>query len=171
MWQGAGLGNSIAYLSYDSLTKYGTSEGINCYEVVMPNPVSGFAYRLVKEGFGYSENEMVVVDNSARYGWEGLVKVIASLGLRSMQLNSVRLPFWENYARGFEDILAFIMVWQALFALLPAAIVFIALIYAYRHRPFTWKEVAVRGWEMVTSLLAKLWGKLPKKKKKVVHEE
>jgi hypothetical protein len=90
MWEGAGLTDSIAYISYDSLLKYGSTSGINCYEVVMPSPVSGFAYRLVQEGFGYSENEMVVVDNSARYGWEGLVKVLASIGLRSMLLlNSI----------------------------------------------------------------------------------
>ena len=70
----AGLSRCIVVMSYDSLSRYGTilsgrssevevsedgakmqSGGINCYEVVMPDPVEGIAARIVKESSGLED--------------------------------------------------------------------------------------------------------------------
>ena len=45
----AGLSETLVYVSYESLSNYGTNNGINHYEICMPNPVSNYAYNLVKD--------------------------------------------------------------------------------------------------------------------------
>ncbi len=141
MWESAGLGESIVYVSSETLAAYGTTTGIHQYEVVMPNPVSGFAYRLVKEKFGFDEYKMEVVDNTHRYDIEPMVRVILDFGLRSMQHYAIQYPYWENYARGYEDILAFLLIFQILFLLIAIMIMVAALIQGYRHRTWTWKDI------------------------------
>ncbi len=173
----AGRENSFLYLSFDSLTKYGTVtgagllrgttavdkygnagagggsysdagwaasvsgdtpvSGISCYEVVMPDLVRNFAKKLVTEKLGVAEEQRVIVDNTNRFGVPELLKVAASFGSRSMQLLPVNYPYWENEARGWEDILALVLV----FKLLCIAVLFLALcvfiVQAYRHKTWT----------------------------------
>ena len=38
MEKAAGLTSTVVYVSYETLETYGTSNGINHYEIVMPNP-------------------------------------------------------------------------------------------------------------------------------------
>ena len=141
LWAAAGLDSGVAYISAESLAAYGHTAGIQQYEMVMPNPVSGFAYRVALEKFGYSEEQMMVIDNSARFGLEALIKIIAATGTRSMHASAIRFPYWENYARGFEDILAFILVFQGLFLGVAGGVACVMLILGYRRRTWAWKGV------------------------------
>ena len=43
MDKAAGLNSTVVYVSYETLSAYGTNNGINHYEIVMPNPVDEFA--------------------------------------------------------------------------------------------------------------------------------
>ena len=65
--EAAGLDSTVVYVSYQTLTELGDSHGINHYEIVMPNPVTGFAYNYVKEKLGAEEKEVEVVENTSRY--------------------------------------------------------------------------------------------------------
>ena len=141
LWAATGLNSGVAYISAESLAAYGRTAGIQQYEIVMPNPVTGFAYRVALEKFGYNEAQMLVVDNSARFGLEPLIKVIAAAGTRSMQSDTIRFPYWENYARGFEDILAFMLVFQGLFLGIAGIVGSVMLFLGYRRRTWTWKGV------------------------------
>lgn len=141
MWEGAGMVSGTVYVSCETLAAYGETAGIRQYEAVMPNPVSGFAYRLVKERFGYDEKQMQVIDNTDRYSLEPLLTVMADFGIRSMQQDAISYPYWENYARGYEDILALILLFRVLFLAVPIVIMIVALFLAYRHRTWTWKQV------------------------------
>ena len=156
MWEGAGLTTGYAYLSEESLAAYGTTAGIRHYEVVMPDPVSGFAYRLISENLPYSEDRMAVVDNSARYGIVPLLAVIADSGLRSMHNHNIRYPFWENHARGYEDILALILILEALLLLTAFLIVLVGLIVVYRRRSWTWPGLAKRVFGVIYSLVRRI---------------
>ena len=64
--EAAGLDSTLVYVSYQTLTELGTSHGINHYEIVMPNPVTGFAYNYVKEKLGSDEKEVEVVENTSQ---------------------------------------------------------------------------------------------------------
>lgn len=142
--EGAGLYKGVAYVSIESLKAYGFTSGINCYEAVIPNPVSGFAYRIAAENFGYTEDEMMVIDNTERFNLEALFRVIMDFGLRSMQSDTIRFPYWENYARGIEDILAVMLIAQGVFLLIPIIILVIVGVIAYRRKTWEWKGLVIR---------------------------
>ena len=137
----AGLDKTIVYVSYETLNEYGTGRGISTYEVVAPNPVKGYVYNKVKEKIGVKEEDMVVVENSSRYSVEALVPVILDFGMRSMQHTAVRFPYWENMARGIEDISALVLLLQFILLLLPIVIVVSFLITKWRKRTFSWRDV------------------------------
>ncbi len=139
--EAAGLDKTVVYVSYETLEQFGSTEGISSYEVVMPNPVKNFAYNSVKEKFGLDENRMWVVENSARFGIEGLLTVIADFGTRSMNARAIQYPYWENVARGWEDVLAIVLALQILFLLIPSAIAAAALIIVWKRKQWTWKDV------------------------------
>ena len=141
MAENAGLQKSVIYVSDQTLSQYGTSEGICCYEVVAPNPVKQFVYRTVKEKFGLNEEEMTVVENSSRYSVEAMIPVMLDFGTRSMQNAAIHLPYWENMARGYEDIRAVILFLQMILLSVPTVIALIFLIIKWKHRKYTWKDI------------------------------
>lgn len=139
--EGAGLDKTVVYVSYSSLSSYGTSDGINVYEVVAPNPVKGFVYKAVKEKLGVSEEKMVVVENSSRYTLPALLPVLLDFGTRSMQNTAVKFPYWENIGRGWEDIKILVLLFQVILLFIPAVIVTVYLIIRWKNRNFTLKDI------------------------------
>ena len=87
---------------------------------------------------------MVVVENTTRFKVESLIPVILEFGTRSMQNAAIRFPFWENVARGYEDVCALILIFQFLFLLIPGTILIAFFIWKWRHRTFTWKDLGNR---------------------------
>ena len=67
--EAAGLDSTLVYVSYESLEENGKSNGINHYEIVMPNPVSGFAENYIRENLGADEKETEVLENTSRYSF------------------------------------------------------------------------------------------------------
>ncbi|MBD5395390.1 MAG: hypothetical protein HDR23_06080 [Lachnospiraceae bacterium] len=139
--ENAGLQNTVVYVSDNTLSEYGIREGINCYEVVAPNPVKGFVYNTLKEKFGLKESEMMVVENSSRFKLESMIPVILDFGTRSMQNSAIHFPYWENIARGYEDVRAVVLLLQFVFLLIPTVIMLIFLIIKWRNRKYTVKDI------------------------------
>lgn len=139
--ENAGLQKSVIYVSEETLAQYGTGEGIHCYEVVAPNPVKKFVYNTVKEKFGLKEEEMLVVENSSRYSLEEMIPVMLDFGTRSMQNAAINLPYWENMARGYEDIRAAILFAQIILLLIPVCITVVFLVIKWKNRKYTGKDI------------------------------
>lgn len=156
----AGLKDSYIYMSYDSLSKYGTilsgvteqtevSEdgvtaslgGIGCVEVVCPNPVNGLAAKICKEAMELKDEYVSVVDNTDRFTFFPLLGVIGSFGVRSMWGKAIYYPYWENIARGYEDILATILLIRILCMLVVIIICVVAIVQSYRHKKWTVRSV------------------------------
>ncbi|MCR5754466.1 MAG: ABC transporter permease [Acetatifactor sp.] len=137
----AGLEDTVVYVSYDTLINLGTCNGINHYEIVLPNPVSGFAYDLVKEGIGYNEKEMHLLENSTRYSLKNRLLTLLAFGTRSMNGKSIIYPYWENVARGFEDILALLLLVQCLLLLYPVILAIVFIVKWWKHKSWTFKSV------------------------------
>lgn len=152
----AGNGNSIAYVSYETMKKHLESEGqsavISHFEVVMPSPVSKFAYDIVKDKIGIDEAEMEIVENTTRYQLLPLLQIIGDFGMRSMNGKAIIYPYWENIARGYEDILALLLVFRILFLLYPIVLLIIFIIVRWKRRTWHWNDVKVfvgRKWEEI----------------------
>ncbi len=135
----AGLDSPLVYVSYESLTKYGSGEEIGCYEIVMPNPVKNYAYTYVLEHIGVGETEVEVMENTSRYTLLSLIESLSEFGTRSMSGKAIVYPFWENIARGYEDILILLLVFRLVFAAYPLAVIVIAVVVAWKHKTWTVK--------------------------------
>jgi len=112
-------------MSYSALYRL-TERGITCYEIVMPDPISGFAKGKAGELFRVGSGELI--ENSRRYGLQNLFSVIRSFGTRSMCSNGVIYPYWENAVRLTEDYLALLLVLMVLFGICPAVSVTVLVI-------------------------------------------
>ena len=156
LYEAAGLSKSYVYMSYDSLSRYGKilsgvienkkiSEdgatanigGINCVEVLCPNPVNGLALKISKESLVSDENVVVAIDNTDRFSTFSLFAVLKSFFTRSMWGKAIFYPYWENVARGYEDILALILLVRTIALLIVLVIAVIAIVNLYRHKKWT----------------------------------
>jgi len=121
-----GMGIFISYETYAELTG---DEGITCYEVVMPEPVKGFAIGVAEDKFPKGRGE--TINNTTRFSFIRLVKMTGQYGMRSMQNKGVLYPYWENAARYAEDIAALLTAVGISLLLLPvitATVILIRLI-------------------------------------------
>ncbi len=156
LYEAAGLSKSYVYMSYDSLSRYGNilsgvienkeiSEdgatanigGINCVEVLCPNPINGLALKISKESLVSDENVVVAIDNTDRFSAFSLFAVLKSFFTRSMWGKAIFYPYWENVARGYEDILALILLVRTIALLIVLVIAVIAIVNLYRHKKWT----------------------------------
>lgn len=137
--EAAGLDSTLVYVSYKTLTELGRSNGINHYEIVMPNPVTGFAKKYIQEQLGSDEKNTEVVENSSRYSFVSRLKLLTQFGTRSMNGRAIIYPYWENIARGYEDILAVVTLFELLFFLYPAVLAVVFFCIWWRHKGWTVK--------------------------------
>lgn len=129
----SGMGIYMSYEGYSALladntgletaSAGGENPGINCYEVVMTNPVKNFALNFAKEKFPIGGG--LLVDNTGRYDYETILKMAKSFGQRSMQTHGVVLPYWENAARGIEDWCLILLLCAMVTAVLPLVLLVI----------------------------------------------
>lgn len=155
MEKAAGLDGALVYVSYQTLSELGSCNGINHYEIVMPDPVSDFAYDYVSERLGSDGKETEVVENTGRYSFLSRVKLLSGFGTRSMNGRAIIYPYWENLARGYEDILAALTLLELLllaYALTAAAVLFCGW---WRHKGWTVKERLLQGKDKAERLLEK----------------
>ncbi|MBR5093825.1 MAG: ABC transporter permease [Oscillospiraceae bacterium] len=105
------------YMSFDAFLKLQEGGKADCYELVMAEPVDSFVVSFVREKFPIGQGE--IVENSRRYDFWSLLKMIGKFGSRSMQTHGVIYPYWENAARSVEDWSALLLLIGILCALPP----------------------------------------------------
>ena len=118
-----GMGIFISYETYTELTQ---DAGISCYEVVMPEPIRGFALGVAEEKFPIGRGE--IVNNTTRFSFGKLLRLAGQYGMRSMQNRGVLYPYWENAARYAEDIAALLTALCLVFLLLPVITVLVVVL-------------------------------------------
>lgn len=139
--EAGGLTGTVVFVSYPTLNTYGSDYGINHYEVVMPNPVSSYAYNYVKEHIGINETELEVVENSGRFRFINRLKLVKDFATRSMNGKAIIYPYWENIARGYENILALLTVFMLLFIAYPVVTVLVILRRKWKARTWSAKSI------------------------------
>ena len=121
-------GDGLIFLSYSALARLGIESAIDCYEIVMPDPISGYAMGIAEEMMSGAD----IVENSGRFTPERLLALLQSFGQRSMRTGAVIYPYWENALRLAEDHGALLMVLAVLTALCPVITLAVLLIGAVR---------------------------------------
>ena len=96
------------------------------YEIVMPNPVTGFARAVLTKVFPVPSAD--IVENTTRYSLSNITGVISTFGIRSMNKDSHFYPYWENAARYTEDVLALLFIISVLLLICPVITVVIFIV-------------------------------------------
>jgi len=110
---GAGL-----FMSYESLNELSGGEAkISCYEIVLPDPITGFALKTISEVF--PDKQAHIVENSARYSTAAVFAAVGAFGEPSMRADVMVYPYWENAARYIGDWLALLLVLMLVFIAFP----------------------------------------------------
>jgi len=115
------------YMSYDAFARlFPDNAGISCYELVMAEPVKGFAHSSAEDKFPVKKAELV--DNSYRFEMGRLFRLLRAGTERSMHKGATVYPYWENAARAAEDHAARWLAAGLLTAAFPLALVLYELI-------------------------------------------
>lgn len=118
----SGENETAVYVDYAVLTEQlGEAPAITCYEVLMPNPVKNFAKDAVVTALEMEENKYELVENSKRFRLGQRFARLKQIGIRSMSIKGIVFPYWENRARGFEDVTTILLIPQILLLLYPVA--------------------------------------------------
>ena len=140
----AGLDKSVCYLSLDSLQSLGQVTGGFTYEIVMPNPIKNFALSTMQAAVGNDNEDVILVENTTRFQLLPLFHIIRDFGIRSMSFKDIIYPYWENIARGQEDILALLLLLKCILLIAPCIFVITTIVYLWKHR--TWHLKQGVGW-------------------------
>lgn len=159
----------MIFVSYTTLNAYGSNHGINHYEIVMPNPISEYAYSYVKENIGVEEAECVIVENSSRYDLWNRLKLIKDFAARSMNGKAIIYPYWENVARGYEDIASLLTFLMLLFTVYPAVALLVMLYKRWKRKKWTARSIYVSVKDRIERRIEKR--RLQKKKEEEIEYE
>ena len=121
----AGLEKSICFLSMESLDTYGQPQGGYFYDIVLPNPIKSFGLSLMNKVLQAENTEVEIVENTTRYGILSRIKVLSRFGTRSMSSQAIIYPYWENIARGYEDIFTLLLLGQVLLMIYPVLLLIV----------------------------------------------
>lgn len=119
-----------------SNTAFKDTGKITVYEIVMPNPVEGYAAATVQTAIGEDVNA-IVVDNTNRYKERNLFEDLRKFALIGMRREGVRYPYWENAAMGWETIFAALFLLECLLILMTVLMILWMIIHWYRHKTWT----------------------------------
>ena len=111
------------YLSYDNRALLGGS-GVTAYEIVLPEPVKGFAKGIAEEGFGKRGQ---VIENTDRFSFAASLRHIRALSRLGTRTSSVIYPSWENAAVIAETWCAMARGAALLLLIWPAVLLIAAL--------------------------------------------
>ena len=119
-------GEKGLFMSYDAFRRLSGKDSIDCYEIVLPESVRGFAAQLTAGRFPLGEGELLV--NTGRFSFERLMQLARDLPQRAAHGGTVRYPYWENAARIAENECAALAV-AALALALPGAVTAIVVLF------------------------------------------
>lgn len=119
------------FMSYDAYLSLHEQAGIECYEYLMAEPVSGYALSVAKQSFPIGRGE--IVQNTQRFSPERLIAVLKSFPGRSMQTQGIIYPYWENACRGAEDCCALLLLVSCLACVYPFCLAVGAVIRLFRR--------------------------------------
>ena len=116
------------FMDFDALMTMTEGEAeISTYELVMPDPISSFAYKSFTDAI--SDRRVHIVENSKRFSLGSSFSLVRSFGQHSVRTDNIALPYWENAARIVEDWLALLLVLSIIFIIFP---IICAVIYSVK---------------------------------------
>jgi hypothetical protein len=116
----------MLYIPYETWIALRSGAGIDCYEVVLPEPVDGFTQTVLEDN--YSVGSGVLQQNTDRFTLGASLRQMKKFGTRGTRTSAAILPYWEHAARYVEDwctLLAFLALLLLVFPAICAVIAFV----------------------------------------------
>lgn len=151
----AGNNKPTVYVSYNLLNKGEEETYITDYEVILPDLTKNYAYKIVKKGINLSVDNRDIVKTDDRYSVTSLVKLLKNYGKRSMKTNGVIYPYWENVARGREDMCVYALLAEIIIAVICIVYVVINLVKLLRRNSENIKKLFINVFEAVKYKLSR----------------
>ncbi len=116
-------------------TTFDDTGEITSYEIVMPNPVEGYAAQVLADILGTSNS--VIVDNTNRYRAANFADRLLQFGTWSMRRSSICYPYWENVAISREEIFTLLFAIEMIAIAMALILILLVIIYYFRHKSWT----------------------------------
>lgn len=122
-----------AWISY-SVIADGQKETvpITAYEIVMPNPVDGWAKGQLSDILTPEEGELVLVENSSRADFFQVFENIKTFSEQMVVEKAVKYPYWENAARIRDCKREIYLFFATLCLIYPLGLAVAGIISCYR---------------------------------------
>ncbi len=145
----------MSYAGYESIL--GASLSVDCYEAVLPDPVTGLAEKIVTDVVSPEEERAVkIVNNSGRFSVKRLLEIAFDGGTRAAASVPMAYPFWENAARITEEKAAVLLVWAAAMLFVPLLTLLYFAVKLYRKRKVILHKAAVKIKETAENILIRI---------------
>lgn len=106
---------------------------INTYEIVLPEPIKGFAFNVVNDGFPLESKE--IVTNSSRFTVTRILKKAFDINNMIIQSKGIAFPYFENAARILEyRLIRILWVMMSLLIVFILGLLFIAIRIIHLHK-------------------------------------
>jgi len=126
---------SLIYVPFNTLEKLGVSEKkISVYEFVSTAPSAYYVQGKLQDLMNSKTNHMAIISNTTRFDIENLYNVWKTRKERLMRNDKLYYPYYENVARVYEDILAWMVIYMFTGFIVLAVILFIFLHYFWVNR-------------------------------------
>ena len=116
-------GGPMLFLQFENSELTGGS-GVTSYEIVLPEPVKGFARDLVDTGFAKLG---LVVENTGRFSFASSLQRLRSAGKLGTRTTAVTFPVWENAAVAAENACALLRFAAIVLLIWPAVLLIAGL--------------------------------------------
>lgn len=132
---------ATVYVDYAVLEyQMGQELPIDSYELLVANPVTNFGTKTLMEAIGREEDSYEMVENSERFGLLSRLARLKSFGERSMSTKGIVYPYWENRARGYEDVSSLLLVFQILLLVYPVIFLCRRIYRLWKRKGAIWKS-------------------------------
>lgn len=126
------------YVSYSVMEENLGSEEeeltIDCYELLIANPVEDFGVTTLTEALDMNETDYEMVENSTRFGLKNKIAMLKAFGTRSMGMNGIVYPYWENRAKGYEDVILLLFVAEIICLIYPFIVLIQKLYWCWKNK-------------------------------------
>ncbi len=116
-------GGPTLYMDYENRA-LADGSGVSCYEVVLPEPVKGFAKSVAEDPFAKLG---LVVENTGRFSFGASMRQLRGLGQLGVRTTAITFPVWENAAVAAETSCALLRLGALVCLVWPAVLLVAAL--------------------------------------------
>jgi hypothetical protein len=133
----AAEGTRRAWVYADSPGAAEETAGFTCIEMVLPQPVSGFAASTLQSVLeNLTPEGTTALDNSGRFSLKNRWSILRSLSTRGISDSAIPYPYYENAARLVENRLALRLIPEGICLGIPLISLLILLLWLNHRR--TW---------------------------------